>query len=124
MKTKLLNIRHKRLKSLNKQLSHTTVRKCFITICACLLAYAGFLRVSELLQIRRNDIIFEATYNSLESAKMLPQTRYNSKFLTGHKFESVRTITTEKCFRRCEAKVSNTDREKGTNYTRTIVAYV
>jgi hypothetical protein len=33
--------------------------------------------------------------NSLESAKMLPQTRYNSKFLTGHKFESVRTITTE-----------------------------
>jgi integrase len=32
------------------------------TICACLLAYAGFLRVSELLQIRRNDIIFEATY--------------------------------------------------------------
>ena len=26
---------------------------------------------------------------------MLPQTRYNSKFLTGHKFESVRTITTE-----------------------------
>ena len=31
------------------------------TICACLLAYAGFLRVSELLQIRRNDIIFEAT---------------------------------------------------------------
>ena len=32
------------------------------TICACLLANAGFLRVSELLQIRRNDIIFEATY--------------------------------------------------------------
>ena len=26
---------------------------------------------------------------------MLPQTRYNSKYLTGHKFESVRTITTE-----------------------------
>jgi integrase len=32
------------------------------TICACLLAYAGFLRVSELLQIRRSDITFEATY--------------------------------------------------------------
>ena len=33
------------------------------------------------------------------------------------------TYLVKKCFRRCEAKVSNTDREKGTNYTRTIVAY-
>jgi integrase len=32
------------------------------TICACLLAYAGFLRVSELLQIRGSNITFEATY--------------------------------------------------------------
>jgi integrase len=32
------------------------------TICACLLAYAEFLRVSELLKIRRSDITFEATY--------------------------------------------------------------
>jgi hypothetical protein len=42
---------------------------------------------------KENDLFSQRT--SLESAKMLPQTRYNSKCLTGHKFESVRTITTE-----------------------------
>lgn len=34
-------------------------------ICACLLAYSGFLRVSELLNIRRCDIIFELGYISI-----------------------------------------------------------
>lgn len=31
-------------------------------ICACLLAFSGFLRVSELLNIRRNDITFDLTF--------------------------------------------------------------
>lgn len=35
------------------------------TICACLLAYAGFLRSAELLLIKRSDICFESTYISL-----------------------------------------------------------
>ena len=34
-------------------------------ICACLLAYSGFLRVSELLHIRRCDIIFNSCYASI-----------------------------------------------------------
>ena len=41
------------------------------TICACLLAYAGFLRSDELLKIRRSDIIFHDTYINIfiESSK-------------------------------------------------------
>ena len=34
-------------------------------ICACLLAYSGFMRVSELLHIRRSDIIFHSCYVSI-----------------------------------------------------------
>lgn len=41
------------------------------TICACLLAYAGFLRSDELLKLRRSDIIFNSVYMSvfIESSK-------------------------------------------------------
>ncbi|XP_053405894.1 uncharacterized protein LOC123561533 isoform X1 [Mercenaria mercenaria] len=40
-------------------------------ICACLLAYAGFLRSEELLKIRRSDIVFHSTYINIfiESSK-------------------------------------------------------
>ena len=40
-------------------------------ICACLLAFAGFLRSSELLKIRRSDVLFDKTHLSLfiESSK-------------------------------------------------------
>ena len=34
-------------------------------ICACLLAFAGFLRVSELLNIRRSDLIIGDLYMSV-----------------------------------------------------------
>lgn len=41
------------------------------TICACLLAYSGFLRSEELLKLRRNDVLFKAEYMSvfIESSK-------------------------------------------------------
>lgn len=35
------------------------------SICACLIAYAGFLRSSELLSIRANDVIFHDNYMSI-----------------------------------------------------------
>lgn len=35
------------------------------TICACLIAYAGFLRCSELLNIRCSDVCFEQTHMSI-----------------------------------------------------------
>ena len=35
------------------------------TICACLLAYSGFLRVSELLNIQSCDILFFQSYMSV-----------------------------------------------------------
>jgi integrase len=40
-------------------------------ICACLLAYAGFLRSEELLKIKRSDIVFHSTYINvfIESSK-------------------------------------------------------
>ena len=39
------------------------------TICAILVAYAGFLRSQELLAIRRSDIIFENCYMSIFTEK-------------------------------------------------------
>ena len=41
------------------------------TICACLLAYAGFLRSSELLKLKRSDVLINSEYMSVfvESSK-------------------------------------------------------
>lgn len=41
------------------------------TICACLLAFSGFMRSEELLKLRRSDIVFHSTYMSvfIESSK-------------------------------------------------------
>ena len=53
------------------------------TICACLLAYSGFLRSEELLKLRRSDILFHTEYMSvfIESSKT---DRYRDGALDSH----------------------------------------
>ena len=42
-----------------------------ITICACLLAFSGFMRSEELLKLKRSDILINSVYMSvfMESSK-------------------------------------------------------